>query len=160
MIKLFGGTKRPNIETLKQNQDIHGLIEALNFQEDHNIRREAALALGQIGESSVVNPLINCLQDHKLVREVAARSLGEIGDSNAIDPLIQLLNDQDWEVRGSAAKALGKIGDEKAINPLINALHDAKPSERWFIAHALESITEMPLSLDPEEWKSRFDHKD
>jgi len=158
MMILFGGTKRPNIETLKQKNDIDGLIEALDYQEDHNIRREAALALGQIGDSHAIDPLINCLQDHKLVREVAARSLGEIGDSKSINPLIQLLNDQDWEVRGSAAKALGKIGDEKALHPLINALRDAKPSERWFIAHALESITELPLSLEPEEWVSRLDH--
>jgi HEAT repeat protein len=154
MIKIFGTFNRPNIETLKRDKDIEGLIEALDYQDDHNVRREAALALGQIGSKKVIKPLISCLKDKHTIKEVAARSLGEIGDPSAVEPLIGLLKDPDWEVRSSAAKGLGKIGDERAVNHLFEALENAKPSERWFIAQALEAITGKPINLDSYNWKS------
>ena len=154
MKNLFGAHKRPNIQTLKRKGNIEGLIQALNYQDDQNVRREAVWALGQIGDKRAVEPLISCLDDDCLMKELAARSLGEIGDQAALNPLIELLEDDNLDVRGSAAKALGKIGDPRAVKPMIAALRNAKHSEIWFIEHALYSITGLPLSDEPPDWES------
>ena len=58
-------------------------------------------------------------------------ALGEIGDSRAIEPLIQALKDKDKYIREWAADALGEIGNERAVEPLIEALKDEYSSVRW-----------------------------
>jgi phycocyanobilin lyase subunit alpha len=74
------------------------LIQALEDQEDRApdggfpLRRNAAKALGKLGCSSAVLPLINCFDcDDYYVRESAAQALEMLGDERAIAPLIQLL---------------------------------------------------------------------
>jgi HEAT repeat protein len=51
-------------------------------------------------------------------------ALGEMGDTRAVEPLIALLADKDVIIRYNAAKALGAIGDSRAFNPLAQLLHD------------------------------------
>ncbi|MGC9514293.1 MAG: HEAT repeat domain-containing protein [Methanocrinis sp.] len=60
------------------------------------------------------------MQDH----QAAAYTLGKIGDTKVVDPLINALNDDDWRGRSTTAHALGRTGDAKAVNPLIVALRD------------------------------------
>ena len=138
---MFRFSRRPNVQELKSQGDVDGLIEALKFQEDPNIRLAAASALGRIGDSRAVNPLIVALDDQHRVREIVALALGEIGDSRAVDPLITSLGDENWGVRSSAAKALGKIGDDRAVQPLTNLLRDKNKNVRWHAVQALEAIT-------------------
>lgn len=76
----FKFSRRPNVQQLKSDQDVDGLIEALKYKDDHNVRLAAASALGRIKDSRAVEPLISALEDHPSVREVAALALGEIGD--------------------------------------------------------------------------------
>ena len=55
----------------------------------------------------------------------AAEALGKIGNSQAVSPLIKIVSDEDEKsvyLRESAAKALGMIGDERAVDSLINIL--------------------------------------
>jgi HEAT repeat protein len=47
-----------------------------------------------------------------LVRQGAARALGIIGDTRAVDPLIATLRDGNRHVQGDAAEALRKITGE------------------------------------------------
>ncbi|MCP4370561.1 MAG: HEAT repeat domain-containing protein, partial [Deltaproteobacteria bacterium] len=54
----------------------------------------------------------------------AAEALGSIGDSRAVEPLITTLKDENSQVRSRAAEALGKIGDKKAIQALTITLQD------------------------------------
>jgi HEAT repeat protein len=42
---------------------VEGLIEALGYKKDHNVRIAAASALGQIGNPCAVPPLIDALED-------------------------------------------------------------------------------------------------
>jgi HEAT repeat protein len=89
------------------------------------VRRNAAEALGEIGDARAVDPLVKVLGDRNSdVRTTAAKALGKIGDERAVEPLIKALSDDydDWGVRERAARALGKIGDERAVEPLIRAL--------------------------------------
>ena len=151
---LFG---RPNIGELKAKGDIDELINALSFPDDHNVRFEAASALGEVGDSRCIEPLIEALDDSERVKEVAIRSLGKIGDQQAIPPLVEALQDQNWEIRSMAARSLGTIGDESAVEPLINALEKESESVSWYIVQALSNITGEDFIQDADEWKAWFE---
>lgn len=73
-------------------------------------KREAAIALGEIGDARAVEPLIEALEDKQILVQVeAAKALGKIGDTRAVEPLIKIM----------AVEALGQIGDPRAVEPLI-----------------------------------------
>lgn len=52
------------------------------------------------------------------LRRNAARALGKLGDKQAVSLLIQNLNCSDYYVREACAQALEEIGDSQAISPL------------------------------------------
>lgn len=157
IFNIFGN--RPNVLDLKSRGDVEGLIEALSYEKDHNLRISAAWALGEIGDPSAVEPLIETLSDRKKVKDVAAKALGEIGELQAVEPLVSLLKDENWEIRGTAAKSLGKIGDPRAIKPLINTLSDKNDIVRWYTSKALENITGETLGDDAAKWQALITHK-
>ena len=105
---------------------VKALIEALEA-DDPLIRRQAADALGRIGDPRAVEPLIATLKDRDaLIRGHAVQALGRIKDPRAVTPLIAILNSREQEshVRMNAAEALGAISDPRAVEPLILALLD------------------------------------
>ena len=115
----------PNVEHMKQKRDVKGLISALGYVKDAEVRRSAAAALWEIGDARAVEPLIAALKDEVyVVRINAIKALGKIGDPRAVVPLISVLKDRDTNVRIDAAEALGMIGDARAVDPLIAALKD------------------------------------
>jgi len=117
---LFGP---PNVEKMKASKNVQGLIKALGYQKDCNVRIAAAQALGEIGAPRAVGPLIAALKDENgYVRKAAAEALVEI-DALAVEPLIAALKGEKGYVRIAAAKALGEIGDSRAVEPLIFAVH-------------------------------------
>jgi HEAT repeat protein len=152
-MSIFDSFNQPNILDLKSKGDVRGLIEALNYENDHNVRLSAASALGKLEEDRAVEPLIDALDDRREVREVAILSLGRIGDPVAVDALIEKLKDENWDVRSSAAKALGQIGDSRAIEPLIQSLRDKSETVRWLAANALTSITNQTFGENAEQWE-------
>ena len=113
------------------------LIAALK-DEDTNVRRNAADALGEVNDVRAVEPLIEALKDPN-VRRNAADALGEIKDVRAIDPLIAALGDEERYFRNDAAGALGKIG-APAVGPLIAALKSQYYHVRMGAAMALGEI--------------------
>ncbi|HDZ76666.1 MAG TPA: HEAT repeat domain-containing protein, partial [Candidatus Omnitrophica bacterium] len=77
-------------------------------------RNSAIQALGKIGDSRAVEPLIEALKDeYRFVRDSAIQALGKIGDSRAVEPLIEALEDEDVDgyVHYFVTQALGEIGD-------------------------------------------------
>ena len=67
------------------------LIAALR-NSDADIARDAATALGTLGEASAVEPLIQVLGNldgyyHSVVCSAAAASLGRLGDRRAVNPV-------------------------------------------------------------------------
>lgn len=103
---------------------------------------EVGELLGELGDESTVEPLIQILLDPKCpwVGQVAvAAALGEIGDIRAVEPLIQELRGEWWLVRDVAAEALGKI-DVPAVEPLIGVLRDPDAGARRGAAWALGKI--------------------
>lgn len=82
----------PDIDKLKTKQDVDGLIRALAYKKDAQIR------------------------------EAAAETLRDLADERALEPLVEALTDSDWDVRGAAARALGSIGEARAVAPLTAVL--------------------------------------
>jgi HEAT repeat protein len=128
----------PDIDKLKSQRDINGLIKALDYNsnktgidnDQQTIRCKAAIALGELGDSKAVPPLIKKLDDEYHVSKDAAWALGTIGDQKAVEPLIQYISDLDWKKcgsRGIHVWALGKLGDKKAVDSLIHLLLENHP---------------------------------
>jgi len=84
------------------------------------VRRRAALAIGRVGLSEGVDPLLPVLSSDSEpeVRQMAAFALGLIGDRRAKDAVIAALADSSPLVQGSAAEALGLIGDPSAVDAI------------------------------------------
>jgi HEAT repeat protein len=133
------------------------------------LRKEAAWALGKIGDRRAVEPLIVALKDYyeEGLRKAAAEALGNIGDPRAGEPLIAALKDPNKDVRWAAAKALDKFNwtpgtddtgvlywiakrewnkvvaiGATAVEPLIAALEDGNEHVRWAAIEALVAIGE------------------
>lgn len=85
-------------------------LVALLSDPDARVRRRTALAVGRVGLSEGVQPLVGALADaDPEVRESAAFALGLIGDVTAVGPLTTALADPRPLVRGRAAEAIGLI---------------------------------------------------
>jgi phycocyanobilin lyase alpha subunit len=84
---------------VKEPGAIAALLEALEDETDRTpdggypLRRNAATALGKLGDRACVSPLIQCLEcEDYYVRESAAQALEMLGDAAAIPGLIKLLD--------------------------------------------------------------------
>jgi len=121
------------------------------------IRWEAAIALGEIGDSWATGPLVTALGDHdKYVRFGAARALARLGwepagkdemagyyaalqewnavkntGSAAVPVLDNLLNDRDPIIRLKIVRTLGEMGDPSAAPLILRALSDENRDVRW-----------------------------
>lgn len=113
--------KRVDVGKMKNEGDTEALASLLKHKEQ-NIRREAAKALGELRDPSVVTPLVNSLVETDSIAFLEkVRALGSIG-APAIDILLQALNSKEHKIRKGAIAALGRIGDERAAKPIIRIL--------------------------------------
>jgi HEAT repeat protein len=123
-----GNMENLNVEELKSNKDVQGLIQILSIG-NLSIRQSAVIALGEIGDERAVEPLIELLKKtHQSFNagidfdfnikflKIIKKALGKIG-SPALIPLLNALKDVD------AVGALKKIGSP-AIEPLIQLLNN------------------------------------
>ncbi|PSB41539.1 signal transduction protein, partial [filamentous cyanobacterium Phorm 6] len=115
--------------------------------ENEDVRREAAFALGKLGNASetVINALLVRLEDgDNSVRHQAARALGKFGNASEsiISALLLRLEDGDNSVRCQAAEALGNFGNasESIISALLLRLEDGDNSVRCQAAEALGNL--------------------
>ena len=116
------------------------LQKALNHS-DSFVRRQAAEALGKMGNAQVVEALITVLNHSDInVRIRAAEALDNIGNTQAVEALIAALKHSEWSVRWQAAVAWGKIGDAQAVEVLIAALNHSNSNVRIETVVALGSI--------------------
>lgn len=116
----------PNVERLKAKGDVKGLIKMLENKRERSARLGAANALGDIGDATAVEPLIQALKD-KDCRDDAllavTNALERMGDA-AVEPLIQTLKDEDSSVRWNAATVLENLdweprGDAERLDYLV-----------------------------------------
>ena len=157
----FFSSRLPNVEALKAEQDIKGLIRLLDHR-NVDIQWQSADALGSLGTIATL-PLITALNHRKTaVRLGAIEALGTIRDQRSGKSLIYLLEqDENVEVRWVAALALGNLGSPEAINPLVRALKDPDRYIRYGAAQALQSLAWVPqtdterayYSIAFQDWK-------
>jgi len=95
--------------------DIQAIVKDAKYKPE--LLRQAAIALGLLGDKSLVPDLIEMLRDAKSLASQAAvaSALGFIGDSRSIDPLVKLLENKEITAtaRGFAAVALGIVADKE-----------------------------------------------
>jgi len=114
---------------------------------NENVRREAAQALGGLGNASetVISALLLRLEDgDNSVRYFAAQALGRLGNASEaiIGNLLPRLEDGNNSVRSSTAEALGNLGNasEAVISALVLRLEDGDNSVRSSAASALGQL--------------------
>jgi len=114
-----------------------------------DVREDAALALGQIGDEKAVDPLIKALDDEvSWVRMWAVIALGEIGDTRAVDPLIKALKDESPYVRMYAASSLVNLGKTEYLSQVLTALKNENEDVRVEAAITLGEIGDT-RAIDP-----------
>jgi HEAT repeat protein len=124
------------------------LIERL-ADPDEAPREGAAYALGEIGDTRAVEPLMVACREGSLRQRVAAGlALGRIGDERALDLLQASLTDESAAMRGMAAEALGHLGVPRAVPSLLAAFGDGNPAVRGAVAVALGHLKDA-AALDP-----------
>jgi phycocyanobilin lyase subunit alpha len=126
---------------------VDALILALEDESDRTelggypLRRNAARALGKLGDRRAVSGLIQCLScDDFYVREAAAQSLGMLGDISCVPALLPLL-------KGGLAAAQRVPGRPHLTQPyeaVIEALGLLAPNTVW----AEEAIAKIQPFLD------------
>jgi HEAT repeat protein len=81
--------------------------------------QQAAIALGLLGDKSLVPELVEMLNQANSTasRAAVASALGFIGDARSIDPLVRMLQDTKLtaSARGFAAVALGIVADKEPL---------------------------------------------
>lgn len=127
---------------------VEALILALGDESDRTedggypLRRNAARALGKLGDRRAVPVLIECLGcEDFYVREAAALALGALGDPSCIDVLMELL-------AGGVAAAVWVPGKPHLVQPydaVIEALGALKATEAMdriqpFLEHPVERV--------------------
>jgi HEAT repeat protein len=117
-----GPTALPEVELrqLHRNKDVQGLIDALERG-----REESAYSLG-------------------FARCYAALALGDLGDSRALGPLIRTLDcDPNLHVRTGAAQALGELGGPGAREALQRALRERPLPPHELFKAVIESLRKL-----------------
>ncbi|MFN5592411.1 MAG: HEAT repeat domain-containing protein [Aphanizomenon sp.] len=146
---------------ISQPEALDALIRALEDEADRTelggypLRRNAARALGKLGNLTAVPGLIKCLECSDFyVREAAAQSLAMLRDKTALTALIKLLDggvDHAVQVPGfphltqpytAVLEALGAMGATEAV-PLIQPfLNHSVPRLQCSAARAMYQLTQ------------------
>jgi phycocyanobilin lyase alpha subunit len=133
---------------VKEPAAIAALIAALQEESeqtkigDYSLLRNAARALGKLGDKQALPALTHCLEcaDY-YVREAAAQALEMLGDRDSIPPLMKLLD-------GGVAVALRVAGKSHLVQPydsVIEALGTLQATESIplispFLEHSVERV--------------------
>ena len=103
---------------------VEPLVAALKDTEEE-VRVQAALALGWIGDPRAAPYLSRCLKDADArFRSAVVEALGMLRTPASLKPLARAMADPSREVRLGAARALGELGDPVAVDLLLAVLRD------------------------------------
>jgi HEAT repeat protein len=136
------------------------LSDALLKHPRPGVRRNVAVALGEIADVESVDSLIAALRtdsDHE-VRSFSAEALGKMSErwlidllGNAVQALIEALRSEDPNVRQRAAYALGELEALEAVPSLIESLQVY--GRESGAGQALRKITGQRLGNDSQKWQ-------
>lgn len=140
--------------SLKEGNEIVSLLVQSLSDENPQVRRLCAAALGATGNIEAVKPLCHSLLHDSSpgVRRTAGDALSDIGDSSAQASMIESLKDQNKLVRWRAARFLNDLGTEEALPALELAKDDSEYEVQLEIKAAIERIQKGGQGLGPV-WK-------
>ncbi len=98
------------------------LIEALQHDEDVNVRHQAASSLGNLGFPEAVKALEASLNDDEWVQFASVEALSKIRDSSCVGALSRSLEHVSDLVASIIIRAFGDMGDVKAVPLLLKYL--------------------------------------
>lgn len=127
-----------------ENEKYAGLaLSTALLDQDWEIRKVAAWALGTLKDKNTLESLLNVANDeNRDVRYSVIEALGKFKSSKAVPQLAHALKDEFWWVRRRAAWALGETGDPSAIGPLGLAMTDENPKVRHEVVDALGELND------------------
>ncbi|MEO0770905.1 MAG: HEAT repeat domain-containing protein, partial [Cyanobacteria bacterium J06649_4] len=145
---------------VKEPEAIAALLDALEDENDlapdggFPLRRNAARALGKVGDESVVPALLSCLDcSDYYVREAAAQALELLNAKNSVESLVTLLAggaEAAVEVPGkphlvqpynAILEALGSLGDRTIVGVIEPFLKHDVPQVKNAAARAMYQLT-------------------
>lgn len=112
--EMVRATAASSVVFLPKTEAVTILLPLLNDRSEF-VRREAAFALGEVGDPAAAPRLVRSLTGEKSleVRSAAAIALGKIGNTTAVGSLSAILNERPTEdselLRRAAARSLGQI---------------------------------------------------
>lgn len=138
-----------------KNHPLSEKITPLLYDESLRVKTQALLAMGRIGDSTMLLTITDALNHHQFseiyIRHAGAMALAGVGTSK---DLMHLGGHYSNLVRGCAVVALGKRGDKNAgsylkdPNPTVKVQAAHAVHDDWMIPDALEELAES-LSYDP-----------
>ena len=126
---------------LKADYAVPNLITLLKEDVNTYVRSAAAEALGHIGKSDAIFPLMDALHDPcSFVRRAAAIALGQMQAKEAQGALLNALDDGNFYVRRAAINAIGKLGIPDMSAVLLPLLSTPDPRIRRTVIIALRRL--------------------
>ncbi|MDI9618104.1 HEAT repeat domain-containing protein [Methanothermobacter sp.] len=105
------------------------------------VRAAAARALGNIGDSRAIEPLINSLEDPDIdVRISALRSLASLRNERSADAVEGCLNDPLEDIRKNALITLAEVDPKRGVDHALAALNDRSWVVRKAAARVIRSL--------------------
>lgn len=108
---------------IKSKKAVDILIQTLKNDNDANVRNEAIIALGKIGDPKAVDSLLSAVNIAD-TEGIAMISLTQIKGPEAADAFIRHLEDLDTRKKEVAIDCLGRMGssDKETVNKITDAL--------------------------------------
>jgi hypothetical protein len=146
------------IQELKASEETLPLLTKALRDENPQVRRLAAAALGTTGSIEAIPALCEAVLNdkHVGVRRTAGDALSDIGEPLAQPAMCMALADANKLVRWRAARFLFDIGDDEALTYLIEASEDSEFEVRLEVEAAIERIKGGLQSLGPA-WRRIVD---
>lgn len=124
---------------MQATEAIESLIKLMTYKNENcEIRREACLALGNVGAARAIEGLKIVVKDNDWrLRQAAIEALGTIGNIAAEEVIIPALDDIEWRVIEAAVIALPKISATGSKNKLVPLLKHRQWEVRKAVAETL-----------------------
>ena len=137
--------KPPNIEKMKEQGNINGLIKTLSYTKDPQVRANAAKSLSSLEyDKKIIAALFTAMDDNDpVVRKSVLKALGKMGEKSNVKALIdQLLHAESKTHFIIFSGVIDKIYPIVVIKKLSDLLTSKNETSdvRKMAAHALEMI--------------------
>ncbi len=111
--------------TSKAHSAMTLLAEALLSDPEVNVRYQAAVSLGELGNPAAAQALSNAMQDEEWVQFAVVEALSKIRAESCLDILVKALPASSGLVASTIIDALGEMNNLKAVPLLLQQLDNA-----------------------------------